>query len=180
MVGSAGERLEVVSHDLFKGVEGGISGAMAGIEHGMRVLLNQSVCHGGQFLDSFVMVDEVETTHYRLERKCASLKYVFKTVMCATSEQQSFGVERQLVAEVISDAVTRLIFHKQVSVSLGHRMVPGYLGNDMNAVSYLLIMANQQQPVIHSFRPSCCDAMKELFRVVGLSVRIECPADGMG
>ena len=67
--------------------------------------------------------------------------------MGAAREKQAFGVKSQLVAEVVVDVSVGDFLHKQVLVALGHRVLLGNVGDDVEAIGDLAGVVDHQKTV---------------------------------
>ena len=98
---------------------------------------------------------------------------VLESAMGATREKQAFGVKSQLVAEVVVDVSVGGLLHKQVLVALGHRVLLGDVGDDVEAIGDLAGVVDHQKTVSFLRGPLCGDTVE----IAALGEKLS--ADGM-
>ena len=152
--------MEVVAHDALERGEDGIACAMAGIELGVGITLDEPLAQGCQFVCLLIVVEQMETANDRVEGMGTSLKNILQATMSAPCEEQPFCVERQFVTEVIGHIIPFDMLHQEVLVSLGHGMVLRDVGDDVESIGKRLGVLYQQETFMKVIRPSGRDAVQ--------------------
>lgn len=152
--------MEVVAHDALERGEDGIACAMAGIELGVGITLDEPLAQGCQFAGLLIIVEQMETANDRVEGMGTSLKNILQATMGTSCEEQPFGVERQFVTEVIGHIIPFGMLHQEVLVSLGHGMALRDVGDDVKAIGKRLGVLHGQETCLEVIGPSGRDAVQ--------------------
>ena len=85
-------------------------------------MLFQSLSQSGQFGFRFLPVEQVKASNNGLDRHWTGSQYILQAAMSATRKQQTIGIERQLMTEIIMHKVAVGILHVEVLITFGHGM----------------------------------------------------------
>ena len=98
---SAGKGLQKFSHFALEDGEDLISGAMAGVDVGMGIVVLQTMGEEVEFFFRLVVVQTMKASYGHVHFPRAGGEDILDAAMCASREEHSFGIEGQLVAEVV-------------------------------------------------------------------------------
>lgn len=128
---SAGKGLQKFSHFALEDGEDLISGAMAGVDVGMGIVVLQAMGEEVEFFFRLVVVQTMKASYGHVHFPRTGGEDIFDAAMCASREEHSFGIESQLVAEVVGYVVAVRILYEQVAVGLRQRKSLWNVGQDM-------------------------------------------------
>ena len=146
---------------------------MAGVKHSMGVIVGQPLGEADQFVSRLMAVEQMESPHDRPDRTRACRQDILQTTVCAAREKQATSIERQLVSEIIEEEIPLSVLDEQMPVALGHGVSVRNMSHDMDAIGHLTGVVDHDEPLSHSLRPHCGDAMQVI------SPGIEHPVDSL-
>jgi len=162
--------MQLITHGFFHDGVCDIARAMAGVEHGLWIVVCQPTGKSDQFIFRLMMVQQVESSHNGRDRPGACSQDILQSTMGAAGEKQSVDIESQLMTEIIRKVVALIIPNEQMPVALGHGMGLWNMSHDTDAVGDLTGMVHHDGPLPYPLRPYRGDAVQVISHGIELSI----------
>ncbi len=169
----ASKGLQKFSHLALEGGEDLISGAMAGVDVGMGIVVLQAMGEEVEFFFRLVVVQTMKASYGHVHFPRTGGEDILDTAMCAPREEHTFGIEDQLVAEVVGYVVAVRILYEQVAVGLWQRKALWDVGKDMQVAIQGTRFVDEDGSRPKCLRPGGRDAVQSF------SAREIPPSDGI-
>ena len=161
-LGSAGKGLQKFSHIALEGGKDLIAGAMAGVDVGMGIVVLQAMGEEVEFFFRLVVVQTMKASYGHVHFPRTGGEDILDAAMGASREEHFFGIEGQLVAEVVGYVVAVRILYEQVAVGLWQRKALWDVGQDMQVAIQGTRFVDEDGSRLKSLWPGCRDAVQPL------------------